>query len=267
MALSQRFGYTVFKMKSVEAEIEARLSRAEREHGVRILFAIESGSRAWGFASPDSDYDVRFIYARPAEWYLSLDLEHRRDVIEYPIEDDIDLNGWDVRKALTLFWRSNPAFVEWVRSPIVYREDGAFLDQVLTLLPQAYSPRAGFYHYRSMAVSNSAYVAGDSVRLKKYLYVLRPLLAMRWLIAHGTPPPVEFDAMRSLVSSDAAVTRAIEELLVKKKASGEVGEGPPVPELSDFIASELARPVPELPDRGAAADYSKLNDLFRSSLH
>src|SRR6476660_157121 len=110
----------------VHTEILRRLAWAEAEHGVRIVMAIESGSRAWGFASPNRDFDVRFIYAHPREWYVAVDLEERRDVIEYGITDDIDLNGWDLRKALRLFWKSNPAFVEWIQSPIRYIERGGF---------------------------------------------------------------------------------------------------------------------------------------------
>ena len=95
---------------------------------MRVLLAVESGSRAWGFASPNSDYDARFIYSSAPDWYLSIDLEDKHDVIEYPIVDEIDLNGWDVRKALRLFARSNPAFVEWIQSPTIYLERGGFAD-------------------------------------------------------------------------------------------------------------------------------------------
>jgi predicted nucleotidyltransferase len=104
----------------VKTEVLRRLRQTEVEHSVKILFAVESGSRAWGFASPNSDYDVRFVYMHEPGWYQAVDLEERRDVIEYEIVDDIDLNGWDVRKALRLFWKSNPAFVEWIQSPITY---------------------------------------------------------------------------------------------------------------------------------------------------
>ena len=83
-----------------------RLEEIERSESVRILLAVESGSRAWGFPSPDSDYDVRFLYARPRDWYLSIDA--RRDVIECPIEDVLDINGWDIRKALHLLLKANP---------------------------------------------------------------------------------------------------------------------------------------------------------------
>src|SRR5258708_18331952 len=119
----------------VRLEIMRRLAVAERDEGVRIVLAIESGSRAWGFASPNSEFDVRCIYVRPADWYLAVDLEERRDVIEYEITDDIDLNGWDVRKALRLFWKSNPTVVEWLQSPIKYIEVGGFAAGARAVLP------------------------------------------------------------------------------------------------------------------------------------
>jgi len=95
----------------IKQEIMRRISAAEEEHNVKVLYAIESGSRAWDFESPNSDYDVRFIYVHPKDWYVAVDLEDKRDVIEYEIVDEIDINGWDLRKALKLFWKSNPAFI------------------------------------------------------------------------------------------------------------------------------------------------------------
>lgn len=140
--------------EEIRIEIMRRLAAVEEKEGVRILLAIESGSRAWGFASPNSDFDVRFIYARPQEWYLAVDLEDKRDVIEYPIVDDIDLNGWDVRKALQLFWRSNPAVIEWIKSPINYIDKGDFKAGMQELLDSVYTLEKGIYHYRSMAKTN-----------------------------------------------------------------------------------------------------------------
>ena len=136
----------------IRDEIENRLRSIEAGQGVRYPFAVESGSRAWGFPSPDSDYDVRFVYVRPLDWYLSI--EPGRDVIETPLVDEIDLNGWDVRKALRLFWKSNPAFVEWIQSPITYREQGGFRANALHALPDVYTPEKGIYHYRSMDKTN-----------------------------------------------------------------------------------------------------------------
>jgi predicted nucleotidyltransferase len=183
----------------IKDDIVHRLKHVEETEHVRILMAIESGSRAWGFASPNSDYDIRFIYVREPDWYLSVDLEDRRDVIEYPIVDDIDLNGWDLRKALQLFWKSNPAFVEWIQSPITYIEEGPFRSQVLDLLPEIYSIEKGIYHYRSMAKTNyRGYLKDERVPLKKYFYVLRPLLAIRWLERFGTAAPIEFKTLLDL---------------------------------------------------------------------
>jgi len=136
---------------NIRKEIMRRLARTEREEDVCILLAIQSGSRAWGSASPDSDFDVRFIYARHPDWYLAVDLEERRDVIEYAITDHIDLKGGDIRKALGLFWKSNPAFVEWIQSPIKYVETGSFAVRARHLLLDVYSLESGMYHFRSMA--------------------------------------------------------------------------------------------------------------------
>lgn len=201
---------------TVRAEILRRVRAAEAEHDVRVVLAIESGSRAWGFASPDSDYDARFIYAHPQAWYLSVGLEEQRDVIEYPIVDDIDLNGWDLRKALRLFWRSNPAFVEWIQSPIVYVEAGTFAQQVRGLLPRVYSCEHGMHHYRSAASKNfRGYLKADLVRVKKYFYVLRPLLAVRWLERYGTAPPIEFDKLLHLIDDNRPLQSDVEALLAR----------------------------------------------------
>ena len=226
---------------TVRKEILSRLHATEREHNVKILLAIESGSRAWGFASPNSDYDVRFIYVHPKDWYLAVDLEDRRDVIEYEIVDDIDLNGWDLRKALKLFWKSNPAFVEWVQSPISYLEHGGFASAVREMLPRIYSPEKGIHHYRSMAKTNyRGYLKGDLVPLKKYFYVLRPLLAVRWLERYGEAAPIEFEKLLTLVE-DAALLADIQALLERKKAAQEKEMAPPVENLNRFIEKELVR--------------------------
>jgi predicted nucleotidyltransferase len=108
--------------EAIVEEVRRRLDQVEASEGVRILLAVESGSRAWGFPSRDSDYDVRFVYIHPPEWYLSVDAEFRRDVIERPILDEIDLSGWEIRKALLLFAKSNPPLLEWLASPLVYKD-------------------------------------------------------------------------------------------------------------------------------------------------
>lgn len=226
----------------VREDILARIEKAEKEHGVRVLYAVESGSRAWGFQSPNSDYDVRFIYAHPKDWYVAVDLEDKRDVIEYPIVDEIDINGWDVRKALKLFSKSNPAIVEWLQSPIVYIERGNFAQMARELLPNVYSVEKGIYHYRSMAKTNyRGYLREDRVPLKKYFYVLRPLLSIMWLERYQEPAPIEFEKLRILVKEDTDLDNQISVLLERKKRSLEKELAPPIIELNDFIESELQR--------------------------
>lgn len=252
---------------AVHQEILRRLESAAREHAVRILLAVESGSRAWGFASENSDYDVRFIYAHPRDWYVAVDLEERRDVIEYPIVDDIDLNGWDVRKALRLFARSNPAFVEWLQSPIRYMVNGGFAAGAEALMETVYTPEKGVYHYRSMANTNYRdYLKGETVPLKKYFYVLRPLLAVKWIELHQKAPPIEFETLLSLVD-DADLLAEIHALLERKKASVEKELVPPIKRLNDFIEAELARlegfrAGPSLERAG----MQQLNALFQTVL-
>jgi uncharacterized protein len=164
----------------VTASIKQTLQKLEQNEEVVVLLAVESGSRAWGFPSADSDYDVRFIYIHRPEWYLSIDLENRRDVIEQPLKDAIDLSGWDIRKSLNLFQKSNPPLLEWLQCPIVHRERFSFAAALRALLPEFCSPKSAFYHYLHMARGNiREYLRGDTVWRKKYFYVLRPLLAMR----------------------------------------------------------------------------------------
>lgn len=248
----------------VHAEILRRLQRAEAEHGVRILLAVESGSRAWGFASPDSDYDVRFVYAHPPRWYQAVDLEEKRDVIEYPIVDDIDLNGWDVRKALRLFRKSNPAFVEWIQSPIRYLERGAFAAEARRRLPEVYSVTNGLYHYRSMARTNHrGYLREDRVRLKKYFYALRPLLAVLWLERHATPAPIAFEALLPLIDDRPALLADIRDLQARKRVAPETWVGDAVPSLDAFIEQTLARLEGLRPDAETRGDVlPALNTLF-----
>lgn len=252
---------------SIRQEILRRLSFAEKEHGVRVLLAIESGSRAWGFASPDSDYDVRFIYAHDADWYLRVDLEEQRDVIEYDIVDDIDLNGWDVRKALRLFWKANPALVEWIQSPITYGKSGQFLESVVSVLPALYDPLKGVHHYRSMATSNyRSYLLGEQVRLKKYLYVMRPLLAARWIRETDGPPPIELERLMPMLDGHPEVEDALRDIVRQKMNAPELGEAPRVEVLNRFIESELESPVPDLRRRAGEDAHETLNLLFRAIL-
>ena len=255
--------------EDTRAEIMRRLAAVEEKEGVRILLAIESGSRAWGFASPNSDFDVRFIYARPQDWYLAVDLEDKRDVIEYPIVDDIDLNGWDVRKALQLFWRSNPAVIEWIQSPILYIDQGGFKAGMQELLDAVYTLEKGIYHYRSMAKTNyRGYLMADMVPLKKYFYVLRPLLATRWIETYRTAPPIEFAALLHLLPKEQGLLEEIHMLLERKKLALEKELAPRIDKLNAFIEEELARLESfSVEKEEKAGGMEQLNALFRKMLN
>ncbi|RUL75919.1 nucleotidyltransferase domain-containing protein [Dyella choica] len=174
--------------------IQQAIDAIENDYGVHVLYAAESGSRAWGFASPDSDYDVRFVYVHPQDWYLSV--FESRDVIERMLPGDLDVSGWDLRKALRLMSKCNLAFNEWFDSPIVYREEAAFVSAIRRLIPQFFQPARALFHYLSMASSTHAeHLCGDSVRLKKVFYFLRSVQACRWIEHTRTQPPTEFSRL------------------------------------------------------------------------
>jgi len=173
------------------------LSEIEKTENVKIIYAAESGSRAWGFESPDSDYDVRFIYTRPKDFYLRLD--KTRDVIEIPPDDILDINGWDIKKALILLHGSNPTLFEWANSRILYKTTPQW-NEVRKILNEYFKPKKALCHYLNMAIHNwQAYFKDDSVKLKKYLYVIRPLLACEWILKTGAAPPMLFSELSASV--------------------------------------------------------------------
>lgn len=248
----------------MNAAIEAALLEIEREKGVKILYACESGSRAWGFASKDSDFDVRFIYAHGADWYLSI-LDHR-DVIEKMLPGDLDVSGWELRKALQLLRKSNPPLLEWLSSPIVYREDPAFMDELRRLVGIYYSPSSCFRHYLHMAEGNvRGYLQGEVVRTKKYLYVLRPLLGCRWIEQERGVVPMEFERL-FVTLDDSALLAMIRQLVELKKSGAELDTGSRNTLISEFVESELAR-LQSLPIvRDEAHPVDQLDDLFRKTV-
>jgi len=250
----------------MEQEIRAELSRLEAKDDVRVLYAVESGSRAWGFASTDSDWDVRFLYARRPDWYLSV--QDRRDVLEYPISAGLDVSGWDVKKALVLFARSNPPLMEWLRSPIVYRDDGWTAGALRELSVRFFSPRSCMHHYLHMAEGNyREYLRGDFVRLKKYFYVLRPVLACRWIEAHQTMPPTEFEPL-AREHLPAGLRPVLDDLLARKRAGDELDQGAVIPALNRFLDEDITRlagVVASIP-RAPAVDWDELDRTFRDAL-
>jgi hypothetical protein len=254
------------------ARIVHELDRVEATHGVAILFAVESGSRAWGFHSPDSDFDVRFVYAHRLDWYLSV--RPGRDVIEEPITEGLDISGWDVRKALALACKFNPVLPEWLRSPVVYRWNADLagpLERFVGLRP---GPVAARRHYLGLAKRQflGDIDGRDAVRLKKYFYSIRPAVALRWLrLRPDDPLPMDLPRLRAGSALGPPVSRAIDDLLALKARTHELGTGPRVPVLDDYIRGEIdeaeralsAQPAADRPDL-AAADRT-LRTIIRSA--
>lgn len=246
--------------------IRNQLAILETEENVRVVYACESGSRAWGFPSADSDYDVRFIYIHPRDWYLSV--AEKRDVIERPISEGLDLNGWDLRKALQLFRKSNPPLLEWLGSPIVYFEKYRLAAQLRTLAETYYSPAACIYHYLHMARGNvREYLKGERVWTKKYFYVLRPLLAIQWIEQGYGVAPTAFGTLVERLVTDPALKTEIERLIEQKRAGAELDEGPRIPAISDFIEAEIARHEAQVERyKTNAPPYEMLDEVFRGAL-
>lgn len=250
---------------AIRAEIVSRLAAVESEHGVRVLYACESGSRGWGFASPDSDYDVRFLYVHPLPWYLQVN--PMRDVIELPISDALDINGWELRKALGLLRKGNATLVEWLDSPVVYRADAAFLGATRDAALHTHRPERSFHHYVHMARRNyREYLRGETVRLKKYLYVLRPLLAALWTEQGRGVAPMRFTVLVDAIVTDAGLRTAIEQLLVAKRAAMESDVGPPLPAINAFVDAELTRLEAAAPPVSDGIDFSVLDRLLMDTV-
>jgi predicted nucleotidyltransferase len=228
---------------SLAERIRSELSAIEREHGVKIVLAVESGSRAWGFPSQDSDYDVRFIYLRPVEDYLTV--VPRRDVIERPVDAVLDVNGWDIRKAIALMLRSNAVLQEWLSSPVRYLEIEPVSRQLKEFLEEVADPRTFEYHYDHQAQRSFAEVcaAGDEVRMKTYCYALRASLALRWLRDRGTPPPMDLPSLMAGVDHPPELGQEIVRLVDRKACGGERDTIDRISNLDTFIRRTLEQSV------------------------
>lgn len=219
-------------------KIVEALDEIEQEHDVRIIYACESGSRAWGFASGNSDYDIRFIYARPLDWYLQYDVENKRDVIE-KTSGILDVSGWDIRKACGLLMRSNGALIEWLHSPIVYRE--TMFSSELKALTRYTNPKALCWHYYHMAKRHDArYLVMFKVLAKKALYALRSVLAVRYIEKYNSPPPVLFDRLISC-SAPSELALPIKHLQGMKRKGNEQSVIDLDILIRHFLDSELER--------------------------
>lgn len=245
--------------------IQEKLAEIERTENIHILHCVESGSRAWGFASPDSDYDVRFIYVRPAAYYLRLD--KTRDVIEWQLDEVLDINGWDIQKALRLLHKSNPTLFEWNLSPIVYRTTLEW-DAISDTINHYFLKKGSLHHYLSTARANyRECLKGENVRLKRYLYVLRPLLACKWILAEGTPPPMLFSTLVDRFL-DEELKPEVQNLIERKMRLPEVSIGGRIDKLNayiDFTIGDIEQKIDGLPPEEHRG-WEELNRTFLSLL-
>ena len=236
------------------------LKKIEERENVKIIMAIESGSRAWGFASPDSDYDVRFIYVRKEEDYLKL--EKTRDVIEWQLDDVLDINGWDIKKTLQLLHNSNPTVFEWCASPIVYWETEEFT-WLKEILPQYFSVKKSLYHYWHTSETHyKTHLLSDEVNIKKYFYALRPLLAAKWILDKKMAPPMLFEELME-AELEAELVPEVNRLLDMKKTLPEMGKAPKIQSINDYIERELREikaAAEEIEEQ--VVEWEDLNELF-----
>jgi predicted nucleotidyltransferase len=243
------------------------IKKIEQQYDVKVCLAVESGSRAWGFPSQDSDYDVRFLYVHKKEWYLSID--EKRDVIELPISNLLDINGWELRKALRLFRKSNPPLTEWLHSGIIYYQAFSLVGKLKAIQAQVFSPQSALYHYLNMAKGNYRdYLQGEQVKIKKYFYVLRPILACNWIEKYNTFPPIEFQDLLEDILEPGLLKQEVLTLLERKMKGEELNQGPKLTVINDFLEKEIER----------VQDYAKtivvtkmditpkLNTIFRETL-
>jgi len=248
-------------------EIKKEIQYLEEKHKIKILYAVESGSRAWGFASKDSDWDVRFIYIHDYDWYLSID--EKKDNIDTILPNDIDLAGWDIRKALLLYKKSNPPLLEWLYSPIIYKDEYSLAEKLRENTRLYFNPKSCIYHYLHMANRNYvAYFKEGIVKVKKYFYVLRPILASCWIEKNGSMAPMEFIKLLEAEELSSELKAEIYSLLTRKMNGEELDKENRIPVIDEFIETKIAhfqKMLQEFVFENQPTN-TELNAIFRNTL-
>jgi hypothetical protein len=243
--------------------IKKYLKEIEEQNDIKILLACESGSRAWGFPSPDSDYDIRLIYKHKTDWYLTL--TEGKDTIDIMLEDNmLDISGWDLRKTLRLLWKSNPPLFEWIQSPIIYNYDVKFMFELNELAKSCYSRIATIHHYLSMAKKGLDEIENIEIyKLKKFFYALRAASACRWIIDKDDIPPIYFPNLINGLELNSTLKSRINLLIELKEQKNESYLHSGEIELIDFIKESIDLAEingKQLP--AANGDYSLLDTFF-----
>lgn len=249
-------------------EIKKELARLESQHEIKILLAVESGSRAWGFESRDSDWDVRYVYIHRLDWYLKID--EGKDSQDEITPEDIDLAGWELKKALKLFRKSNPPMLEWLQSPIVYLEQFSAAEKLRRVSKEYFNPKSCMYHYLSMAKNNfREFLQKETVKSKKYFYVLRPVLACDWIKETSTMPPMEFQDLVDSQVKNEDLKAEIAALLKRKMAGEELKEEPRIEILNEFLERkiEFYKDYVEQIEPNDKPQTELLDELFKETIY
>ncbi|WP_462409038.1 nucleotidyltransferase domain-containing protein [Neobacillus sp. Marseille-QA0830] len=245
------------------------LRRLEEQKEVKICYAVESGSRAWGYPSRNSDYDVRFIYVHKPAWYLSI--EEQREVIERPTSESLDMSGWELRKALRLFNKSNPSLMEWLNTDIVYYQASSLAAKMKDMQPKLFFPQASLFHYLNMAKGNYRKgLQGEEANIKLYLNIIRPILAGKWIATHHSAPPVCFQKLVDDLMENGRIKLQIQLLLQEKMKGHKMVQREHVNALDEFFPiaiGQLQQSNDSLMKPRKDHDYTpELNQLFRQAL-
>lgn len=251
----------------MQAKIKHYLSELEKDKNITILLACETGSRAWGFPSPDSDYDVRIIYKHHKNWYLNL-LEQKDSIELFFDDNEIDISGWDLRKSLRLLLKSNPPLLERIQSPIIYQADNDFVAEINTIAQQTYSRIATIHHYLSMAKKALADITSTpEYKLKRFFYALRASVACVWILEREEVPPIEFCKMLEQLDLPNDLVSRISELIALKATKSESYFHSGELELVKFMQNSLARAENEAQQLPAGkGQLLTLNEFFIKTL-
>ena len=227
------------------------LDNIEQTHSVKIIYACESGSRAWGFASKDSDYDVRFVYAHPFDWYLSI--VEKKDVIEIPVNGKLDISGWDIRKSLRLMRKSNSPLLEWLSSPIVYKNVKPAVNPFYELSRRAFLPESSCHHYLSMARRRiTTFKHEQDVKIKSYLYAVRTILCCKWIIERLNQPPMLIQHLLKEYLPTGKIRNFVDKLIHLKANESESTKIKRSLHFEDYMNEEfksLDAKIPKNPDK------------------
>ena len=240
------------------------LKEIELKKNIKILYACETGSRAWGFPSPDSDFDIRFIYMHERDWYLSL--SHKKDTIEH-MDGDLDITGWDLKKGLTLLKKSNAALIERFQSPIEYYAVSGFKDEYKKLVESYYSPTAVFFHHYSLAKKFWEEIEGkDEFKLKSFFYLVRSLLSCNWILQDKNVLPMHIEGLMQY--AEEAVKDKLRELINLKARVKEKYLHRKDDMLNEWILEKLRHLETAGQSLGVnRTDMSLLNEFFLKMLY